>query len=387
MVPATKDGKRYTVDPVSGHCSCPDHQLRKTKCKHLFAVEFTISQQVTVSRETRPDGTVTVTETATVTKAARVTYKQNWTAYNKAQTEEKRRFGEMLNELCQTIPEPEYTFGRPRLPLADMAFACAYKVYTGFSSRRFTCDLKDMQAEGMIANAPHFNSVNNYLANEDLTPLFKHLITMSSLPLKSVETDFAVDSSGFGTSRFIKWFDKKWGREIDAREWVKVHLMVGVRTHIVTTADIAGWETNDNPYFAPLIEQTAQHFQIGNVTADKGYLSHGNLQVVADKGGVPFIPFKSNTATPPDDNSTWSRMWHLYSYNREAFLQHYHQRSNVESTFSMIKAKFGDAVRGKTNAAQVNEVLCKVLCHNICVLNQSMHEFGIEATLQSRRIG
>jgi hypothetical protein len=28
----------------------------------------------------------------------------------------------------------------------------------------------------------------------------------------------------------------------------------------------------------------------------------------------------------------------------------------------------------------VNEVLCKVLCHNICCLIQSMFEMGIEAT-------
>jgi hypothetical protein len=196
LVPATKDGKRYTVDPISGHCNCLDHQLRQIKCKHLYAVEFSIIETATVTQETKPDGSVTVTETETITKAARVTYKQNRTAYNGAQMEEKRRFGEMLNELCQTISEPEYTFGRPRLPLADMAFACAYKIYTGFSARRFTTDLQDMQADGLISKAAHFTSVSRYLANKDLTPLFKHLITASSLPMKAVETDFAVDSSG-----------------------------------------------------------------------------------------------------------------------------------------------------------------------------------------------
>ncbi len=46
----------------------------------------------------------------------------------------------------------------------------------------------------------------------------------------------------------------------------------------------------------------------------------------------------------------------------------YHKRSNVESTFSMMKRKFGDAVRSKSDTAMVNEVLCKVLAHNLCVL-------------------
>jgi hypothetical protein len=34
----------------------------------------------------------------------------------------------------------------------------------------------------------------------------------------------------------------------------------------------------------------------------------------------------------------------------------------------MIKAKFRDHVRSKTPVAMVNEVLCKLTCHNICVL-------------------
>lgn len=71
-------------------------------------------------------------------------------------------------------------------------------------------------------------------------------------------------------------------------------------------------------------------------------------------------------------------MYHYYVFNRQAFLDRYHKRSNVESTYSMIKGKFGDAVRSKSDTGQINEVLCKVLCHNICVLIQSMHEFGIE---------
>ena len=42
-------------------------------------------------------------------------------------------------------------------------------------------------------------------------------------------------------------------------------------------------------------------------------------------------------------------------------MAHYHQRSNVESTFSMVKRKFGASVRAKTPAAQLNEVLLKAL--------------------------
>ena len=59
-------------------------------------------------------------------------------------------------------------------------------------------------------------------------------------------------------------------------------------------------------------------------------------------------------------------------------MRHYHKRSNVETTFSMIKAKFGDCLRSKTAVSQTNEVLCKVLCHNLCCVIQSIYELGIE---------
>ncbi len=59
-------------------------------------------------------------------------------------------------------------------------------------------------------------------------------------------------------------------------------------------------------------------------------------------------------------------------------MANYHKRSNVESTFMMIKAKFGNSLRSRTKTAQINEALCKVLCHNICCLIQSMYELGLK---------
>lgn len=68
----------------------------------------------------------------------------------------------------------------------------------------------------------------------------------------------------------------------------------------------------------------------------------------------------------------------FFLYNREMFMRYCHKRSNVEATFSMIKAKFGDRLRSKTTVAQTNEVLCKILCHNPCRVIQSIYELGIE---------
>ena len=71
-------------------------------------------------------------------------------------------------------------------------------------------------------------------------------------------------------------------------------------------------------------------------------------------------------------------MFYYFMWKHEDFLQHYHKRSNVETTFSMVKRKFGDSVRSKTDIAMKNEVLCKVLAHNLVVLIHEIHELGIE---------
>jgi len=62
------------------------------------------------------------------------------------------------------------------------------------------------------------------------------------------------------------------------------------------------------------------------------------------------------------------------------------ERADVATACSMIQATFGDAVRSKSDSGRHNEVLCKVLCHKVCVLIQAMHELGIEPTGESARL-
>lgn len=69
---------------------------------------------------------------------------------------------------------------------------------------------------------------------------------------------------------------------------------------------------------------------------------------------------------------------------QDEFKARYHARSNVESTFSLLKRKFGERLRSKTLTAQTNEILWKVLCHNVCVLIRSIYELGVEVDLTTK---
>jgi transposase len=134
--------------------------------------------------------------------------------------------------------------------------------------------------------------------------------------------------------------------------------MVGARTKIVTRVGVSGWTANDTTYFVPLVERTAENFQIREVSADRAYLSRKNLKAVERAGGTPYVPFKPNTV-PPDEDSIGSKMYSVFMLNRETFLQHYHKRSSAESAFSMVKAKFGDSLRSKSYTARLTRRCAK----------------------------
>ncbi len=379
-VPSQSGAGKYTVsgmDAQAPRCTCPDFETRGEPCKHIYAVKLVIQREFEFDGET-------VTERVTLTKTVKRAYPQNWPAYNAAQTNEKDKFLVLLRDLCRGLPEAPQTRGRPRLSLADAVFSATFKVYSTLSARRFMSDLRDAHGRGFITKLPCHNAVLNALERQDLTPILRALITESSLPLKGVEVDFAVDSSGFTTSRFESWFDHKYGVPRRQHTWVKAHVMCGVKTNIVTAVEIHDKDASDTKQLPALVQDTAKHFALAEVSADKGYGSTRNADTISALGAAPFIAFKGNATgrgghgIDRAGSGAWGKMFGYFLYRRDEFLAHYHKRSNVETTFSMIKRKFGDSLRSKTDTAQVNETLAKILCHNLVVLIHEMYELGID---------
>jgi len=369
VVPSeTKRGKTYLVNLEHDTCTCPDHTGLGTRCKHLYAAEVVARREA--GQPTKlPDGDITL-------QKKKVSGRQNWPAYNKAQTTEKSRFRVLLQELCRNVKTPNKPIGRRRVPMPDVIFACVFKSYIGLSNRRCMTDFADAYVKGYVSYPIHYNNVPAYLNYEPFTEVLSSLIIQSSLPLRTVETDFAVDSTGFSSSRYVRWFDERHGVHRTGHDWVKLHAIVGTKTNVVTAVEIRGRNANDAPLFAPLVTQTAKNFQMREISGDKAYLSEANINLAFDVGATPFIPFKD--VSIPERGGLWQKMLLFYDLHREEFLQRYHKRSNVESTFSMIKSKFGAHVRSRCETAMKNEALCKVLAHNLCCLIQSQLELGIE---------
>jgi transposase len=357
LVPSQSGNTPYRVTtwPGAESCECEDFALRGAACKHIIAA------RLVEEREGKKQAPAIDTDSLPEKK----TYSRNWPLYDAAQHVEKHRLQALLADLCAGVPEPPPPpTGRRPVPIADRLFAVAFKVYCGLSSRRSACDLSDAHERGYLSRPVHPAKTCHFLCEPELTGPLRELVARSALPLRAVEVDFAVDSTGFGTSRFVRWFDEKYGVERSGHDWVKVHICTGVKTNVVTAVEVTGRDANDCPLLPGLVGATARNFTVREVSADKGYLSAENVEAVAAVGGTAYIAPKVNTTGGV--GGLFERMYHFYSFHLEQFLRHYHKRSNAESTFSAVKRKFGDSLRSRNDVAMVNEALCKFLCHNLC---------------------
>ncbi len=307
-------------------------------------------------------------------------YTQDWRSYNLSQTQEFTMFQDILVELIdQTIQvtNPTWKVGRPFADFKDMIFCCVMRVYFQKSSRRSTSFLTLAKGKDYIKKIPHFNTLISYYKKPEMTNVLKHLIEQSGRPLKEVELDFTVDSSGFSTTMYGRWFNARLGSYRKRRLFKKAHLVSGTKSNIVSSVEISEGYHHDSPYFKELIKTTAKNFNMREVSGDGAYSSKDNLQLVSDLGAIPYIMFRKNTIGRSRGCAVWKRMFLYYQQHREEYLQHYHKRSNAESVFNMIKRKLGTNLNCRTETAQTNELLCKILAHNILVLIAEIFESKI----------
>lgn len=305
----------------------------------------------------------------------------DWHQYNLSQTREKTLFLKLLKELCALVEEPEHQKGRKPKPLKDVIYAICLKTYNNTSSRRIQSDLRLAREAHHMDNGVPFNTLLDHLEREDLRYVLKDLIEISALPLKNLEHDFAIDGTGFSINRYSTYFNVKHLRKDKWKAYRKCHAVCGVASNIIVAVDITKGYQHDVTKFEELARDTARNFTIENFTADKAYLSKKNYNLIKELGGQAWIPFKSSNtgqSTCGGNSYTWRTMFRFFRDHADEFYAKYNCRQNIESCFSMIKRKFGNNVKCKKETSQDNEILAKILCHNLCVLIQELFLSNID---------
>jgi len=307
-----------------------------------------------------------------------------WHKYNQARTNEKRMFYMLLDDLIEVIPKPKIENGRPPIPLRDLIFCGCLKLYNGFSARRISSDMNHAHRMGFINKIPHFNTLLSFMKDPATYEILKYLITLSAMPISCIETDFAMDASGFGSYQYERWMKVRFGDNTKRgwRNYVKLHISVGTNTQIITSAEVTYGNEADTKHLPYLVKQTSANFNAEKYLADKAYSSRKNFEIIAKLNALPFIPFKSNTTGKSKGCPLWHAMFDYFNNNQEDFKHYYGQRAQSESAFSRIKRNWGEFLKSKTFEAQRNEVLLKCLCHNIACLVAQIYERNLKINFE-----
>lgn len=205
---------------------------------------------------------------------------QDWHKYNLAKTNEKRLFYELLNELCQLIPEIPYETGRPAVPIKDLVFMSALKLYNTYSLRKIDYDIKLAASAGYIKKAPHYNRLSEFLNQESTYYLLQKLLTITALPLKELEDSYSMDASGFGSYQYDRWVRTRFHKpKTEWRNYVKGHVAIGTRTNVICSAEVTYGNFSDVKQAENLLEPLKM-FNPKEISADKAYNSKKVFQLI-----------------------------------------------------------------------------------------------------------
>src|SRR5208283_5557277 len=102
---------------------------------------------------------------------------------------------------------------------------------------------------------------------------------------------FSIDSSGFSPAKFSRWYDHKYKKVRGRKIFYKAHLIIGNNTHVCCGAEITTEYVADVNMLPELVQGVKRNFDVKALMADKGYISHNNLECLDKMNITPYIPF------------------------------------------------------------------------------------------------
>ncbi len=360
-------------------CECPDWEVRSLACKHIALVLHAL------------DPSRTPVEGASLDEAGFNGPARDWPAYDAAHRSEPLLFDELMWDLLEPLEgmegdRPVGKPGRPATPLRVQLFIAAKYVRSRKGSRGANGELaKECKIPDSILKHAHNDTAPSRVFNRaGTTEVLLELLERSALPLRDIEDGgtVAVDSTGFCVECRGSYCTER--HDPSRRHtWLKAHLVIGCRTHVILSAKVTDVHGADSPQFLYLLSRVkAQGHNPGKATADKAYLGVKNMEGAAALGIETFIPFKINSLPRSGGSRIWRQKYHEFMARRELFEREYHKRSNVESVNSAIKRTLGEHLLSHNVTARFNELLTRLIVYNVGVVIEQAFEKGVYPSMK-----
>jgi len=165
-----------------------------------------------------------------------------------------------------------------------------------------------------------------------------------------------------------------WGKSVNASRrrrlsaMPKLSVAVASSCHLILAAKVRTGNGSDAPDFDDLLTCSWKRANVKTVVADAGYDSEKNHCIAREEMGVrSIIPAGIGRPTEKLPRGRWRRLM-AKRFTRKADQAAYGQRSQSETVHSMIKRNQGSALRSRTPERRKQEMLLRVITHNIALL-------------------
>jgi len=267
-------------------------------------------------------------------------------------------FIELAQELCENTPRYNSKFSKRTYDNHQKIIILFLKQKTGLSYDLLMDDLKtrtvilEMLDLKKVPDPSTIKKFAKRIGFKILDWMLKNCLRLAGK--KKVKT--AVDSTGFRLQDGSCHYRKRLGIPTTVRKHVKVSAIVDTDLQLVLATKFRKNQRHDIIDFKPLVKKANEITEILIITADKGYDSEDIRKFVIEEIGAECqIKIKGEVGR------------HAGYYRKKFVLVEvkYHQRSLVETVFSVIKRVFGEIIHAKSWLMQKKELLLRCITYNL----------------------
>jgi Transposase DDE domain len=237
----------------------------------------------------------------------------------------------------------------------------AIKQYEGKSYRMFTEWLVEAYYLRLflgLSRIPHFTTLQKFTDRINNSLLEK--IISSFIVISGTKHIFAgIDSTGFKITHASQYYTDRTGLR---RKYAKLSIGADLLQQIICNIRIRRAPTrHDNIDFKPIITRTSNILPLSVVTADKGYDSEDNHQLVREElHAFSVIPARYEHVP----------IWRTYGMYRKQMKRGYskllyNHRNKDETIISVIKRLFGEHLMSRLTRTQNRELSFRCITYNM----------------------